>query len=522
MFRFVTSQTSNQDNLIKVQGARDFSDYDDVSGLILQNYDKNINEVVDISSITVQNSKTSTIDNQLGDLVFKMNDSNLLQESIRLTHNGYLGINTDSPSEYLTVNGNAQITSNMFVNNSVNTPIINFTTSPTNTVSTSLNSTSNYIAKKVLVSTDGDTVTSAPDLHWDSSNSYLGIGTSTPQFELDVKGTINSSSNVIASSFEGDGSDLLNVGLNQSVITINVPTDFPTVQSALDHLLLKKISNQQTTQQHIINIESGYQLGSNIECKNADFSHIKIQSVDASVLLSSGFPTGSVLKIDNAKGPVIDCLIDLQGTGTGIIVTGPSSALTILPNKGLINAGQTGLHVTNGAIIEANTANFSGCGTALFVDHCSFVSAPSLNGQNAKTIGLYVDKGSRVNVPNANFSGCTGPDYTIFVKSGMLNCENALLNNISTISGLFATHASIVNCMNITIANADFLIQGQQLSIINAQESVLSSWNTLAVSIGNGSTVNLTLTNQNSGGITETATNVSTFNTISNNGIIYN
>lgn len=123
MFRIITTNTSNQDNIFKIQGARVLEDKNDIAGIIFQNHSSN--EYLDLSSIVIQNSVNSS-NIKDGDLVFKTSNSNVLIERARFNNLGYYGLNTPVPSELLTVNGNTYITNKAFIDNSLNTPKINF------------------------------------------------------------------------------------------------------------------------------------------------------------------------------------------------------------------------------------------------------------------------------------------------------------------------------------------------------------------------------------------------------------
>lgn len=202
MFRFTTTNNSNQENLVKIQGAKDFNDKTDISGVILQNYSKNSNIFLDFSSIVTQNSLNATDNFPESDLIFKLLNR---QECMRLNSKGYFGINTPTPSEYLTINGNTHISSNMFVNNAINTPSIFLSSTPNNTIPHVLKSSTQYIPNKLIVASDVDSVITPQNLHWDIFNSYLGVKTSNPQHELDVDGNIN------ASTFSGNGFNISNI-----------------------------------------------------------------------------------------------------------------------------------------------------------------------------------------------------------------------------------------------------------------------------------------------------------------------
>lgn len=135
MFKFVTVNTSNQDNIIKIQGARKQDDKKEIAGIGFQNLNPDTLNTQDIASICTKNPdniNTSNNDVLFGDLVFSTTNNNKLQEKMRLDYKGFIGINTSTPTELLTVNGNAIFTSNVTVQHTMNTPCINFTNNDRN------------------------------------------------------------------------------------------------------------------------------------------------------------------------------------------------------------------------------------------------------------------------------------------------------------------------------------------------------------------------------------------------------
>lgn len=132
------------------------------------------------------------------------------RERVRITNSGYLGVNTAAPTAALDVSGDFALSGTM-TSGSLSAARVTTGTFPVNRGGTGSNA---LYANKLLVGNDTAPVQTPVDLHWDASNARLGIGTTTPQYTLDVGGAVQ------ATKFVGDASGLSNV----SVGLIDVPS----------------------------------------------------------------------------------------------------------------------------------------------------------------------------------------------------------------------------------------------------------------------------------------------------------
>ncbi len=142
------------------------------------------------------------IDLQNKDLSFKSNDNNILY--INSTTN-YIGINTNTPSTTLDINGSLYVNDYISIGNNNN-----------------INQNESLIVNGSLYATElignGALITGLPWTIQDDNSisyngSYVGIGTNNPQYTLDVNGSIYSN------NYIGDGS--LITGLPWNIDTIN-------------------------------------------------------------------------------------------------------------------------------------------------------------------------------------------------------------------------------------------------------------------------------------------------------------
>lgn len=229
--------------------------------------------------------------------------------------------------------------------------------------------------------------------------------------------------------------------------TFRIPTDFTTLQAALDSVLRAENHVQAT-----LNIESGHQLTKGLEVRNGDFGFFKITSTDATVSLSSGFQgvtitdpeyvVGNVLASTNdplfygydCVMPQLFCSIDMNNLyGEGYLVI--NSKGFIAENCGVINAGERGLNARNSQIF-ANLANFSGAnGTGMRCQLASNVTAGGANFNNCcKTIhqsdgAIYISRGCGVELRGATATNSGGWGLTVrrsIVSAREVNVSNAV------------------------------------------------------------------------------------------------
>ena len=115
---------------------------------------------------------------------------------LNILNNGNIGIGTTTPTEKLTVEGNISGSGTINVASSITGSDVKIDDWGSVSASlASLNAAAATIdgsgaANKVATWSDSDTLTSDTNLHWDSSNDRLGIGTDTPDDALDVAGNI--------------------------------------------------------------------------------------------------------------------------------------------------------------------------------------------------------------------------------------------------------------------------------------------------------------------------------------------
>jgi hypothetical protein len=135
-----------------------------------------------------------------------------------IINKNFIGIGIANPLNELHVNSN--INASYFRGSGTlvsNLSILNFTKGSLNIKNGGL-FTNNLIKNQILIGNGTNSIYQTSNLYWNFSLNRLGINTNNPQYDLDVKGTIN------ANIFRGNGSNITNINvlnINNGLININ-------------------------------------------------------------------------------------------------------------------------------------------------------------------------------------------------------------------------------------------------------------------------------------------------------------
>lgn len=160
MFR--VTAPDNKENALTIQGSVSKNVSKDIATILLQNYDADTSNYYNMAAVSLRDHFGNSNENGAGDLLFKTNiDGNPsnLQERMRITHEGYVGINNHNPQYELDVDGDIALTGSLLKNG------VPFTSSKWQVVGGS----NVYVGE----------------------GSNVGIGKSNPAFALDVNGDVN-------------------------------------------------------------------------------------------------------------------------------------------------------------------------------------------------------------------------------------------------------------------------------------------------------------------------------------------
>lgn len=211
-------------------------------------------------------------------------------------------------------------------------------------------------------------------------------------------------------------------------VTVNVPTDYATLQAAVDAYAGRGVENGVRV---IVNIETGYELPTGtvrsdwhgavpdepvtLWVDGVDASFIHIRSEDAVVPVEAGFD-GSVIRNVRCRGVVLDCLIDMDSQGTGACGYSVEWGATgwVRPGCGVINAPDRGLWVRSSSTFEgrdlvsgAGGINFSGAGDrCVDVNHASMAYIREGNFSGGANYGLRARGAATIDAQSCDFSNC--------------------------------------------------------------------------------------------------------------------
>lgn len=141
-------------------------------------------------------------------------------------------------------------------------------------------------------------------------------------------------------------------------VTVGIPSDFPTLQSAIDFFSGMPVRRGVRI---VLTIETGHAIATGLVLEGGDFSKFDIVSEDAEVLLTPGF-SGDVVRGINAQMPTLGCLINAQNqiAENGVYLTG-ACTMSVRPGCGVKNAWNTGLLARGGCAVYAHASIWTGC-----------------------------------------------------------------------------------------------------------------------------------------------------------------
>ena len=287
-------------------------------------------------------------------------------------------------------------------------------------------------------------------------------------------------------------------------IQVKIPSDFLTLQSAIEHYQLKNNGLNVVIE---LLIESGYVIQDGLYLKDGDYSKFKITSEDDIVLSNV---TGHLIEGNRAVLPTLSCLIDMQHLGLIGIRAIKNSRGSVDISCGIINAGSNGIVVSEGSHYHLFSSNFSGAGNrCLWVSNGSIAECELANFSNAGGRSVYVSRGSKANIHKCNVknSGETAVysirseinaqetdvsgavNYGYYAGSGStIICNDGVINNTGN-SGIYCSNGSTVSASRVLIENcSSYAIECSSGSIVDA--GVCSIDNCLGVMADYGSTIN--------------------------------
>lgn len=328
---------------------------------------------------------------------------------------------------------------------------------------------------------------------------YLGAGDATPEIVLEIE-AIAASATVAAASASASAqeasdavsavtSDASSLPVTESggvspktlaewtslipvkessPITLRVPSDFTTLQSAVDFAGSLFLIGGGAVD---VLIESGHEPVSGVDVRGGDYSRITISSEDPVVYLSSSFPSVSVIYGVSCRMPKLNCLIDAGGRGESGYYAESASIGEVSAGCGVTNAAHHGLYANSGSSVV--------CGGAIFTNASQ--ESPSYSG--------ILSWASKVDAFGADVSGSlyygaqAAASGTIYFRSGIAdNCARhacratnagvGVFRDVSAknagVSGVRSFDGSIAHCAGIDVSGCFTGIWCENKSIANA------------------------------------------------------
>lgn len=242
-------------------------------------------------------------------------------------------------------------------------------------------------------------------------------------------------------------SENLGVVLLSKNMTINIPTDCPDIQTALNKTY--------TSNQAIgitLNIRAGHQPKAGIKFSYIKRGNYRIVSEDEIVKVSpETLPDDVFMECGYSDAPVWGIKLDMDGKGNRGIHT-ICSTIQITPSNGVINCfgkdeNSAGIYAASGSTVSAPYTKFTGNGRNLHITTVSRADFTGSDCSNAINIGAYVSRGSTLNCSDTKFSNANSGSNSVglYVLRSWVSAPNGLVTNNCRI-GVYSVAGSMVSC----------------------------------------------------------------------------
>jgi hypothetical protein len=327
-------------------------------------------------------------------------------------------------------------------------------------------------------------------------------------------------------------------------VTFNIPSDYDTLQEALDTLSVIQCKQGVRI---ILNIESGHSLTEGVTVASGDYSRFRIEAEDSvsttgntdgstavitgvadtsgfdvgdDVYVTHGFDgygpfeiqsktastitldassdaawtgvristaitvddsfTGTLFSIQSAKGPELNCLINLNGRGDFGAEVNRCSEWSVQPGAGVINSGDIGIELRSSRVTAISTFWGGADDVGVRLEQSSIATFNSSNVDNCGGINVFVSRACSLNFLQA--SACNAGKG----RDGNLNTANSygieVRRSIAAVAssdfsgavshGVFGRHTALIGARE-SLANdcGGSGYRAEDASIIGAQTS---------------------------------------------------
>lgn len=270
-------------------------------------------------------------------------------------------------------------------------------------------------------------------------------------------------------------------------LTVGIPSDYETLQAAIDELS-KRHTNQGTMIKLLI--ESGHALTHGVIVENGDYGYFRIESESGEVAVSSNF-SGNLIYGNNARMPVLACVINMDGKGEDGYHAFGSSLGYVDSQCGVINAGARGLYV-NGSSVHAWRGIFTGAGSVgIWATRSAMVMAGYADVSGSTTDGVEASRGATIYFNNGIAHDCGR--HGIYAKRSRVVADGVSVKN-SGDHGVACIRSGVINISDDDQApvienSGGYAIFASGSSFINAEGVEIYGSNSDAVRAVRGSNV---------------------------------
>ena len=225
---------------------------------------------------------------------------------------------------------------------------------------------------------------------------------------------------------------------DDSAITVDVPSDEPTLQDAIDSVSKDQLPDGTEA---IVNIDSGHMPTAGLTVEDGYYGHVRITADDEIVDVADDFE-GAFIRVFDGWGPTLATDIDMRdrgwdgvsgnGGGTAYVlgdVDGGSGVGYIEDGVTINNPERSGLRLFQTSRIAANNVTIDGSNyRPIHATHASSVSFREGTVRNSD-MGVYASHKGKINAYNAAFEDISGD--AVYANSGSVGAEGATFSNIS-------------------------------------------------------------------------------------------
>lgn len=264
-----------------------------------------------------------------------------------------------------------------------------------------------------------------------------------------------------------------NVGL-----TVKIPSDYATLQGAIVSLMDYKMGVGEIID---LVIESGHQPLTGISVKNGDYSHFRVSSEDAEVMLHSDFGvTNHFISAEYASAPILNCLVNgnngsayacyqIHNNSRGFVTEGSGGkyfwgdGLAVRYGSSVYAEGSI---FTNNAVNGTTSSNIHSLSSFVHADNSvatdsgyygvqatsgGFLGFRGGDASRAHTLGMRARDEGRIDAEGGKANDCGGTGLRLFFN-GDINFRQGEANNCE--EGVVATHGSRITANDATFNNS--------------------------------------------------------------------